>query len=344
MRIKLVGVLLALTVSAAKPPQSAQAAQKDTVRISVLSLFHPKSLVLASTRPLTLTLDSQTITLPPSQPATLTSLGETLTLTTASAEAISTTSLTLPDSSFTLTVPGKLTRFYRAALSVTVTHGALQPILTIPTELAVASIVTAEAPPHAPLEALKAQAVVSRSFLLANTHGHPNFDACDTTHCQFLRSPPPPSSPAARATRATQNQVLTWRAAPESLPQVVAAMYSRSCGGRTRPHPTTPDRYPYYAVPCAYCLRHPERWTRPATRAPTTEQQRLAYNRTHGWSAIPSNNSTATPHALEGTGTGHGIGLCQLGAADLAAHGTPYPQILAHYFPNTNLTRLDSAR
>lgn len=249
--------------------------------------------------------------------------------------------LTLPATTFTLTVPGKLTRTYRGAFTLTSRANTLIPVVVMDTETAVASIVAAEAPPHAQPEALKAQSIASRSFLLANLAAHHNFDACDTTHCQFLRSPPPSGNPAALATQATHHLVLTWRASPAEPASIIPAMYSRSCGGHTHAHPTKLAAYPFYAVPCAYCLRHPESWTRPNPGAVTsTEEQRLAFNRTHGWSAIPSNTHTASSGQLEGRGTGHGIGLCQLGAEDLARRGATYAEILRHFYPNTSLIPL----
>ncbi len=294
--------------------------EPPTVRIAILTLFHPRTLTATLPHPATGQLDghSQTIA--------------TITLTVNQ-------TLTLPDSIVTLTVPGKLTRTYRGALTVTTRNGALLPVLTMDSELAVASIVAAEAPPNAPIEALEAQAIASRSFLLATPHG-PWYDATDTTHDQFLRSPPAPGSPAARATLATRHVVLTWQPAA-GAPRIVRAMYARSCGGHTRPHPSgNPADYPFYAVACAFCLRHPERWSRPAAAVPATEAARIQYNRAHGWSAIPSNAHTQSAGGLEGQGTGHGVGLCQLGAADLAAHGATAAQILAHYYPNTALRTL----
>jgi stage II sporulation protein D len=41
---------------------------------------------------------------------------------------------------------------------------------------------------------------------------------------------------------------------------------------------------------------------------------------------------------LIGAGWGHGVGLCQLGAAVMANRGKTYQEILRHYFPGTNLT------
>ena len=40
---------------------------------------------------------------------------------------------------------------------------------------------------------------------------------------------------------------------------------------------------------------------------------------------------------LCGAGWGHGVGLCQIGAAVMAEHGTPYERILAHYYQGTEL-------
>lgn len=43
---------------------------------------------------------------------------------------------------------------------------------------------------------------------------------------------------------------------------------------------------------------------------------------------------------LHGAGWGHGVGLCQLGAAMMARRGYGFREILSHYFPGTELTRL----
>jgi SpoIID/LytB domain protein len=40
---------------------------------------------------------------------------------------------------------------------------------------------------------------------------------------------------------------------------------------------------------------------------------------------------------LEGRGWGHGVGLCQIGAAVMASKGYTYKEILQHYYPNTEL-------
>lgn len=42
---------------------------------------------------------------------------------------------------------------------------------------------------------------------------------------------------------------------------------------------------------------------------------------------------------LHGCGWGHGVGLCQIGAANMAAHGYDFRQILAHYYPNAKISQ-----
>ena len=43
---------------------------------------------------------------------------------------------------------------------------------------------------------------------------------------------------------------------------------------------------------------------------------------------------------LTGAGWGHGVGLCQIGAAVMGAKGYTYEQILLHYYRGAVLERL----
>ena len=43
---------------------------------------------------------------------------------------------------------------------------------------------------------------------------------------------------------------------------------------------------------------------------------------------------------LYGAGWGHGVGLCQIGAAVMATKGYTYKEILAHYYPNTTIKQI----
>ena len=49
----------------------------------------------------------------------------------------------------------------------------------------------------------------------------------------------------------------------------------------------------------------------------------------------------ATHFLLKGAGWGHGVGLCQIGAAVMGERGYTYEQILQHYYPGTILAAVD---
>lgn len=244
---------------------------------------------------------------------------------------------------FRLTVPGRFHRVYSGRLTILVRNGELLAVVSMDRETAVASIVAAEMDENSPIEALKAQAVASRSFLAAGAR-HVDFDFCDTTHCQFIKSPPARSSRVSGAVQATRGLVIEYRDKP------LAAMYSSRCGGRTHSLRDTGmdpgEGYPYYAVPCAWCQQHPFVWrSRIGSRAqaptPGDERKRIAEARQWGWSAIPGSDFRATEDSsgwrLEGRSVGHGVGMCQLGAVGMAASGAGFREILAHYYPNTML-------
>jgi stage II sporulation protein D len=53
-------------------------------------------------------------------------------------------------------------------------------------------------------------------------------------------------------------------------------------------------------------------------------------------------NRSGKPESFlfRGAGWGHGVGLCQIGAAMMALRGKTYDEILTHYFPHTELKKL----
>ena len=51
-------------------------------------------------------------------------------------------------------------------------------------------------------------------------------------------------------------------------------------------------------------------------------------------------NGIPESFTLHGAGWGHGVGLCQIGAAVMGAKGYKYDEILTHYYPGSSLTHL----
>ena len=202
-----------------------------------------------------------------------------------------------------------------------------------------ASVVAAESGPHASIEALKAQAIAARSYYFASSARHHHYQFCDTTHCQFLRESPQETAAAASETKGL---ILVHTGDP------LAALFSASCGGRTRTLAEAgmaAEGYPYYAVECRPCQTGAAQWERslPADFATQledrTEAHRIELGRLLGWNLLPGYNYNVKREGdhivVRGRGEGHGIGLCQRGANVMATMGADHRTILNYYYPNT---------
>ena len=60
---------------------------------------------------------------------------------------------------------------------------------------------------------------------------------------------------------------------------------------------------------------------------------------THLYSSAFVADSRPGGLTLTGSGWGHGVGLCQIGAGVMAAGGASYEEILQHYYPGTSVNK-----
>jgi stage II sporulation protein D len=272
-------------------------------------------------------------------------------------------------------------RHYTGALSVRAVDGELEVVLSLPLERYVAQVVASETLPGTPSEALRAQAVVVRSFLLAQGPRHAEADVCDLAHCQVLRGSGIASAhlEAARAAALfTQGRVLVLGSGA-----VAETPFHAACGG----HTADPEEVfgsantGAAAVEDTGCPRDAWEAAMPLSRfrralgpvlspnaaalAPTDLQLLTgqggyvvrvaqdgggsargdtvarALDKAMGWGAVRSARfrfrlEGDTVH-VTGEGLGHGLGLCQAGAARRAEKGESYAAILQHYFPRATL-------
>ena len=174
-------------------------------------------------------------------------------------------------STLELILPGRIKRIARGTLTIdpiTEERGRLRIVLTTGREDAVASVVAAETSDRS-VEALKALAVVVRTFMISHKdrHASEGFDFCDTTHCQLYRGEQDLTDGRfARtvfdAVSATAGEFLSY----EGLP--IEGHYSAVCGGIS----VTPSmvwggtaRYPYKQITCRWCRASRfARWARSA--------------------------------------------------------------------------------
>lgn len=240
----------------------------------------------------------------------------------------------------------------------------------VPMDDYVAWVLAGEAGGMTSPEALKAMAVVARTYARVNLGRHraQGFDFCETTHCQDAR----PQGVTARlraAAEATAGVILWYRGRPASV------YYTGHCGGRTAgAGEIWPGAArPYLAgVEDPYCQRATQAqwsallpWARLAETlglrnlerievARLTASGRVAELRTNagpvsaerlhllagrslGWNLLRSRiyEVVETPEGarFRGRGTGHGVGLCQTGAEERGKAGAPWPQIVEAYLP-----------
>ena len=64
---------------------------------------------------------------------------------------------------------------------------------------------------------------------------------------------------------------------------------------------------------------------------------RRALSRTHLYSSAFVVQRDGSNFVLRGAGWGHGVGLCQIGAAVMASRGKTYDEILRHYYPGSSV-------
>jgi peptidoglycan hydrolase-like amidase len=119
-----------------------------------------------------------------SQPASIRAAGDALVLTEprrsirASRVSIS-APVTLGAHGETLTLPWPV--------EVTARSGVLVMAVTIPIESYAERVVASESDDADSAASLEALAIVVRTFALHQTHGHTDYDLCDSTHCQLVR-------------------------------------------------------------------------------------------------------------------------------------------------------------
>jgi stage II sporulation protein D len=270
-------------------------------------------------------------------------------------------------------------------MRISARRGGLILAVTLPVESYVERVVASESGPADSVESLKALAIVVRSFALHRSHGHADYDVCDSTHCQLLHWTPSyeRNGAAHAATLATAGETLWFHG------RRAEAWFHQNCGGRTAsPSEVWPatgtGREPLRgASPWLvsrtdpYCTANGAReWSarlslsdltaalaaaglaRPGWKSLTVvrrgesgravsllvgsaevpaEDFRLAVGRAMGWNKVLSTwfevSQQGDEFLFHGRGSGHGVGLCQAGAAAMSARGRDSGQILAQYFP-----------
>jgi len=264
------------------------------------------------------------------------------------------------------------TSAYRGSLTMKARSGGrVRAINVVDPEQYVGSVVGSEMYSRWPLEALMAQAVAARTFMLHTVADRGYMVPADMAY----RGVGAESRAARLATGLTEGIVLTYDG------RVLPAYFHSTCGGRT----VAADRVfameplpPLQGVDCPWCRgSHWYEWRfelagevvaelleipgleevraiQPLDAEPDgyaryvliNDERKLAagaLRRALGGNRMRSTrfsvSSAGGVFTFEGRGYGHGVGLCQWGARGLARAGRTWQEILLHYYPGAAIQK-----
>ena len=248
-------------------------------------------------------------------------------------------------------------------------------VVELPAERYVAGVLTGESSVFRNEEALKAMAVAARTYAarMRGRHTNEGFDFCATTHCQRLDL----DAVDVRVTKAaatTEGELLWFEGKPAfsvysrdcgGRREVWPDLDTPYLQAARDPY-CTPVAWSWTAVPGplmralkASGLTVPEDLTGVAILDRTASGRaktlaligknrsapiaagsfRFAVGRALGWNTLRSEFYEVHGLSFRGKGQGHGVGLCQSGADAMAGAGKSYREILAFYYPGTQVSR-----
>jgi stage II sporulation protein D len=266
---------------------------------------------------------------------------------------------------------------YEGKLELRRNDNGMFVINNLPFSRYVAGVVASETGKDWEPEALKAQAVISRTYAVFHKEKNLEKDyhlTSGTLHQVYRSNKVSPR--VKESVSATEGEVLTF----DNLP--IKAFYHATCEGKTElPEEVWGVRYPYYqSVDCMTRHAPYDNWRKVfdtgqieaatgisgvedmiISSYTSTGRAKMLILRTGdekegigereisatklrqllGFRDLPSTDFSVTNEKgsliFEGRGWGHGVGLSQWGALEMARQGKNYREILSHFYPGTVL-------
>jgi len=158
---------------------------------------------------------------------------------------------------------------YRGAIEFRPSGGRLSAINVLSPEEYLFGVLPVEMYASFPIDALKAQAIASRTFMVyrtnENRHRVYGFDLCDTTCCQAYRGAGREHENTTRAVNETRGRMLFYNN------EIILAVYFASCGGVTDYSENVwVQAKPYLRAVRSVVEHNPPEWTRTFTMAQLT--------------------------------------------------------------------------
>ena len=236
----------------------------------------------------------------------------------------------------------------------------------------IAAVIEAEGGNHAPLEYYKAQAILIRTFTIKNLYKHAEegFDLCDEVHCQAYKGRCSQHPEIMEATTSTTGKVL----ADKSNVLIMSPFHS-NCGGMTSSAGMVWQKdLPYLvSVRDPFCTNSLHAtWTKTISRADWNTfisdytKNNIDYQRYSFTFNSPTRTKFVLINGIElnlrtvreyfnlnsaffsiaddgeslifnGRGYGHGVGMCQEGAMEMARVGYCWLDIIHFYFRDVKI-------
>ncbi|MBC7412735.1 MAG: SpoIID/LytB domain-containing protein [Bacteroidia bacterium] len=272
--------------------------------------------------------------------------------------------------------PDAAIKQYDDNLQVHVANGELKLVNETNLDTYVSNVVTAEVGTQATLEYYKAQSIICRTYALGHLRRHEQegFNLCDQVHCQVTNGTAKVTPLIREATLFTKGLVMV-----DEKQQLVLAAFHSNCGGQTVNCEEVWSMKKSYlrSKTDNYCKTSKQaNWEK---KIPLTEWNAYFCNKyniteldklallgayTQETRKVYYSNSPAillknirTDFKLKSTlfdvsndgvnvyvrghGYGHGVGLCQEGAINMAKQGIDYKTVLNFYFLNIAIIDLD---
>jgi stage II sporulation protein D len=275
-----------------------------------------------------------------------------------------------------LVSPDAAIKQYDDNLQVHIVNGALKLVNETNLDTYVSNVVTAEVGTHATLEYYKAQSIICRTYALSHLRRHEqeSFQLCDQVHCQVTSGTAKVTALIREATLFTKGLVIV-----DDKKNLVLAAFHSNCGGQTVNSEEVWSMKKEYLRSKAdnYCKTSKQaNWEKKIPLAEwnsyftkkhnVTETDKLALLGTYTQETRKVYYSNSPAILLKniradfklkstlfdvsndginvyvrGHGYGHGVGLCQEGAMNMAKQGIDYTTILNYYYLNVKIIDLD---
>ena len=266
---------------------------------------------------------------------------------------------------------------YEGEFSLQPNGQKIQVINSLPLEEYVAGVVEAEGGANKPLEYYKVQAILSRTYALRNHERHVGYDVCDGTHCQVYHGISKKEVDIFSAVKATENLVIV----DSSAQLITAFFHSNCGGQTCSAQDVwTANLYYCVGKKDPYCMGMLNSTWKKSISANDWKNYLTTKNISINDSDecisgsmncssnkrpllyIQNNTTLSTKDMrtdlklksayfhieeldneviLHGRGFGHGVGLCQEGAMNMAKKGKSAEDILHFYFSGVHILPFD---